>query len=90
MRGNLTLLQATAVTGRWGTSSHGHLSAIIGALAPWVGAALLPALGSPPRLFAVLAAISVVGTSLAPASAAGPSPGRVDLAGPCRVAGADR
>ena len=47
VRGNLTLLQATAVTDRWGTAAYGRLSAtlaapitVVGALAPFAGAAL--------------------------------------------------
>lgn len=52
VRGNLTLLQATAVTDRWGTTHYGRLSALLGApahitaaLAPWACAALM----RPPR-----------------------------------------
>jgi hypothetical protein len=65
VRGNLTLLQATAVTDRWGTRAYGRLTAtlaapvtIASATAPWVGAALAGQLGGYPALFWVLAAIS--------------------------------
>ncbi|TQK44342.1 putative MFS family arabinose efflux permease [Streptomyces sp. SLBN-118] len=47
IRGNLTLLQATAVTDRWGTTHYGRLSGLLtapghvaAALAPFAGAAL--------------------------------------------------
>jgi MFS family permease len=46
-RGIMTLLQATAVTERWGPTHYGHLSGILSApvtimsaLAPWIGAVL--------------------------------------------------
>ena len=46
-RGIFTLLQATAVTDRWGTAYYGRLSGVLSApstlataLAPWAGAAL--------------------------------------------------
>jgi hypothetical protein len=65
VRGNLTLLQATAVTDRWGTHAYGRLTAtlaapvtIAGALAPWAGAALTAPLGGYPHLFSALAALS--------------------------------
>ena len=65
VRGNLTLLQATAVTDRWGTRAYGRLTAtlaapvtIASATAPWVGAALAGQLGGYPAFFWVLAAIS--------------------------------
>jgi MFS family permease len=67
IRGNLTLLQATAVADRWGTAAYGRLSALLaapatiaGAIAPWATAALVPALGSYPTLFALLALVSAV------------------------------
>ncbi|MFI8767406.1 MFS transporter [Streptomyces sp. NPDC053792] len=75
VRGNLTLLQATAVTDRWGTTHYGRLSALLGApatiaaaLAPWVGAALAPTLGGYAGLFGVLAAASIGAACLATAS----------------------
>ncbi|MFB7464930.1 hypothetical protein ACFCZ1_15785 [Streptomyces sp. NPDC056224] len=67
VRGNLTLLQATAVTDRWGTTQYGRLSALLSApahiaaaLAPSASAALAVPLGGCPHLFAALAALSVV------------------------------
>ncbi|MCX4696496.1 MFS transporter [Streptomyces sp. NBC_01408] len=72
VRGNLTLLQATAVTDRWGTTHYGRLSALLGApahiaaaLAPWASAALAVPLGGYPHLFAALAALSTVAACLA-------------------------
>lgn len=72
VRGNLTLLQATAVTDRWGTTHYGRLSGLLGApahiaaaLAPWAGAALAGPLGGYPHLFAALAALSAVAACLA-------------------------
>lgn len=71
VRGNLTLLQATAVTDRWGTTHYGRLSALLGApahitaaLAPWACAALAGPLGGYPRLFLLLAGLSAVATIL--------------------------
>ncbi|WP_328923355.1 MFS transporter [Streptomyces sp. NBC_00190] len=64
IRGNLTLLQATAVTDRWGTTHYGRLSGLLGApahaaaaLAPFVGALLAGPLGGYPALFALLAVV---------------------------------
>lgn len=81
VRGNLTLLQATAVTDRWGTTHYGRLSGLLGApthiaaaLAPWAGAALAGQLGGYSALFAALACISILATLLAVTSAAKPHP----------------
>ncbi|OEU96259.1 MFS transporter [Streptomyces oceani] len=64
-RGNLTLLQATAVADRWGTTHYGRLSGLLtapataaAALAPFAGAALATPLGGYPTLFALLALVS--------------------------------
>ncbi|MCJ1679107.1 MFS transporter [Streptomyces sp. APSN-46.1] len=72
VRGNLTLLQATAVTDRWGTTDYARLSALLGAparvaaaLAPWACAALAGTLGGYPHLFAALAALSLIAALLA-------------------------
>ncbi|MFE7183041.1 MFS transporter [Streptomyces erythrochromogenes] len=72
VRGNLTLLQATAVTDRWGTTHYGRLSALLGApahiaaaLAPWAGMALAGPLGGYAHLFAALAALALVAALLA-------------------------
>ncbi|MGX1885108.1 MFS transporter [Streptomyces sp. NPDC055287] len=82
VRGNITLLHATAVAERWGTADYARLSALLaapatvaGALSPWAGAALAPALGGYPALFAVLAGTSFLAAALAAASAR-LSPGR--------------
>lgn len=75
VRGNLTLIGATAVTDRWGTADYGRLSAtlaapvtIAGALAPWASAALTPAAGSTAALFLWLAGLSLAAAALALAS----------------------
>ncbi|WP_395361985.1 MFS transporter [Streptomyces sp. YH02] len=72
VRGNLTLLQATAVTDRWGTTHYGRLSALLAApatfaaaLAPWAGATLAGSLGGYNGLFLALAGSSVAATVLA-------------------------
>ncbi|MEV3933863.1 MULTISPECIES: MFS transporter [unclassified Streptomyces] len=58
VRGNLTLLQATAITDRWGTAQYGRLSGLLAApatiaaaLAPFAGAALAVPLGGYGPLF---------------------------------------
>ncbi|MEL5959456.1 MFS transporter [Streptomyces sp. CLV115] len=65
VRGNLTLLQATAITDRWGTTHYGRLSGLLAApattasaLAPFAGATLASPLGGYPHLFATLALAS--------------------------------
>ncbi|MFZ4190559.1 MFS transporter [Streptomyces pseudogriseolus] len=65
VRGNLTLLQATAITDRWGAIHYGRLSGLLAApattataLAPFAGAALATPLGGYPHLFGVLALVS--------------------------------
>lgn len=72
VRGNLTLLQATAVTDRWGTTHYGRLSGLLAApatiasaLAPFAGAALAGPLGGYPGLFTALALISAAAALLA-------------------------
>jgi MFS family permease len=71
-RGLFTLLQATAISDRWGETHYGTLNGILSApvllataLAPWAGAALAGWLGGYPAVFAVLAAISVAAAVLA-------------------------
>ncbi|MCQ9368896.1 hypothetical protein NQ038_03350 [Brevibacterium sp. 50QC2O2] len=70
-RGIATLLQATAITDRWGPRAYGHLSAVMGvavllatAIAPWAGTFLAWATGSYATGFAVLAGLAAVGTVL--------------------------
>uniref|UniRef100_UPI003F68284C MFS transporter n=1 Tax=Streptomyces polyasparticus TaxID=2767826 RepID=UPI003F68284C len=72
VRGNITLLQATAVTDRWGTADYGRLSALLAApvtiaaaLAPWVGTSLAGLLGGYAPLFAVLSCLSAASLVLA-------------------------
>lgn len=72
VRGNLTLLQATAITDRWGATHYGRLSALLGApvtiaaaLAPWAASALAGTLGGYPHVFAALAAASACAALLA-------------------------
>ncbi|MGW6538517.1 MFS transporter [Streptomyces sp. NPDC055011] len=72
VRGNLTLLQATAITERWGATHYGRLSGILGApamtasaLAPFAAALLAPPLGGIPQLFGVLAALGATAALVA-------------------------
>ncbi|MBU7596575.1 MFS transporter [Streptomyces sp. P38-E01] len=83
VRGNLTLLQATAITDRWSTTHYGRLSGLLAAptttaaaLAPFAGAALAIPLGGYPQLFAALAAVSVLASVAAlHAATERPAPG---------------
>lgn len=72
-RGVFTLIQATAVSDRWGTARFGHLNGIMStpvmlatATAPWVGSALAEALGSYSAAFLVLAGTAALGVLLVP------------------------
>jgi MFS family permease len=72
VRGVFTLLQATAISDRWGAAHYGRLNGILSApamiataLAPWAGAAMAGPLGGFPAVFAVLAALAVVAAVLA-------------------------
>lgn len=72
VRGNITLLQATAITDRWGTTHYGRLSGLLAApataasaLAPFAGAALSAPLGGYPQLFALLAGLSSLASLIA-------------------------
>ncbi|MFF6786980.1 MFS transporter [Streptomyces sp. NPDC012510] len=72
VRGNLTLLQATAITDRWGTHRYGRLSGLLAApattasaLAPFAGTALAVPLGGYPHLFAALALLSALAAVMA-------------------------
>jgi MFS family permease len=71
-RGVFTLLQATAISDRWGSAHYGRLGGILTApamlataLAPWAGAALAEALGGYPAVFVVLAIVAAVAAALA-------------------------
>ncbi|GAA3458090.1 MFS transporter [Saccharothrix longispora] len=83
-RGVFTLVQATAVTDRWGAAHYGRLSgllqapmAVTAAVAPWVATALAGALGGYPPVFVVLAAAGVLaaGTSWWSVPRPAPKPG---------------
>ncbi|MFB7191163.1 MFS transporter [Streptomyces sp. NPDC056230] len=90
VRGNLTLLQATAITDRWGTTHYGRLSGLLAApvttasaLAPFAGAALAAPLGGYPLLFGLLAAVAGFAALIALGTATGPGPVRVRRRGLC-------
>ncbi|GGT53833.1 MFS transporter [Streptomyces kurssanovii] len=72
VRGNLTLLQATAITDRWGVTHYGRLSGLLSApamtasaLAPFAAALLAATLGGYPRLFGLLAALALLAALIA-------------------------
>jgi MFS family permease len=71
-RGIFTLVQATAVTDRWGPTHYGRLNGLLSApgtfaaaLAPWAGAALAGQLGGYPAVFCLLAGVGTLGAGLA-------------------------
>lgn len=71
-RGIFTLLQATAISDRWGVTVYGRLSSLLSAplmlaiaLAPWGGSALAVVFGGYPALFFVLGCMSALGAFLA-------------------------
>ena len=73
VRGNLTLLQATAITDRWGAAHYGRLSGLLAApataaaaLAPFAGAALSEPLGGYEPVFFLLASVSLCAAVAAP------------------------
>ncbi|NMH90052.1 MFS transporter [Pseudonocardia bannensis] len=79
-RGIFTLLQATAVSDRWGAAHYGRLNGVISApmliataVAPWAGTALAALLGGYPAVFLLLAGIAA-GAALI--SATGGTPAR--------------
>ncbi|EFL30505.1 major facilitator transporter [Streptomyces viridochromogenes DSM 40736] len=81
VRGMFTLLQATAVSDRWGVRSYATLNAFATApagtalaVAPAAGALLAAGLSSYPGAFLVLAALVAAGAALAAMSPAGMSP----------------
>jgi predicted MFS family arabinose efflux permease len=74
-RGVFTLLQATAVTDRWGAAHYGHLTGLLSApltitmaLAPFAGAALAELAGGYTTAFLVLAAVTTGAAGLSLAS----------------------
>jgi MFS family permease len=85
VRGIMTLLQATAVTERWGSTHYGHLSGILSApimlttaLGPFIGAALASLLHGYAAMFLVLGVIGAAAATLAAATAVS-SPARSTL-----------
>jgi MFS family permease len=74
-RGVFTLLQATAITDRWGAVHYGRLNGLMSApmtvtmaLAPFAGAAFAGVLGGYAHAFLVLAAVNTAAAALAMAS----------------------
>jgi MFS family permease len=72
-RGMFTLVQATAVSDRWGTARFGRVNGILlapvmvaTAAAPWAGSALAQQLGSYAVAFVVLAGSAVLAAALTP------------------------
>ncbi|MDZ7930635.1 MAG: MFS transporter [Rhodococcus sp. (in: high G+C Gram-positive bacteria)] len=71
-RGLFTLVQATAITDRWGPSEYGHLSGIMSApiviamaSAPWAGAVLAEWTGSYSGAYVVLGLLALAAVGLA-------------------------
>jgi MFS family permease len=78
-RGIKTLLQATAVTERWGATHYGHLSGILSApvtlataLGPWIGAVLASILGGYGPMFLALGVVGFVAAFMGLASTTRP------------------
>ncbi|PWK87221.1 putative MFS family arabinose efflux permease [Lentzea atacamensis] len=74
-RGILTLVQATAITDRWGAAHYGRLSGLLmgpvmltAAVAPWAGSAMASWLGGYPAVFVALGVIGVLAAALSTAS----------------------
>lgn len=81
VRGNFTLIQATAVSDRWGTRAFGTVNGIFlapvttaTALAPGAGAILTRWLGTPRIAFFLLAGLAAAGSVLALATRASSGP----------------
>jgi hypothetical protein len=71
-RGPNTLIQATAVTDRWGSSHYGRLSSRLSgsallatASAPWAGSALAAAVGGYGPVFLLLAVLAAIAAAAA-------------------------
>lgn len=82
-RGILTLLQATAVSDRWGTKHYATLNAVMHtplmlaiALAPWAGTALAGPLGGYTEAFVALGALAALGALFGLATRTGSTRGR--------------
>ena len=74
-RGVFTLLQATAISDRWGATHYGRLNGLLNApamiataLAPWAGAALADGFGGYPPVFVLLAVLAALAAALGAAS----------------------
>jgi MFS family permease len=74
-RGVFTLVQATAVSDRWGATHFGRLNGLLSAptttamsVAPWAGAALAGLLGGYQRVFLLLALVGVLAAAVAATS----------------------
>jgi MFS family permease len=74
-RGIFTLVQATAITDRWGAVHYGRLNGLLtapvmltAAVAPWAGSALASVLGGYPAVFVVLGVAGVLAAVLSTAS----------------------
>ncbi|MGW6936837.1 MFS transporter [Lentzea sp. NPDC054927] len=74
-RGIFTLVQATAITDRWGAVHYGQLNGLLtapvmltAAIAPWAGSAIAAWLGGYPAVFVVLGVIGVLAAVLSTAS----------------------
>ncbi|SDF39746.1 Predicted arabinose efflux permease, MFS family [Lentzea fradiae] len=74
-RGIFTLVQATAITDRWGPVHYGRLNGLLtaplmlsSAIAPWAGSALAAWLGGYPAVFVVLGVTGVLAAALSTAS----------------------
>lgn len=72
-RGVFTLLQATAVSDRWGTVNFGHLNGIMlapvmlaTAAGPWLGSVLAQSIGSYAACFVILSAFAFAAALLTP------------------------
>jgi MFS family permease len=79
-RGVFTLLQATAISDRWGATYYGRLNGLLSApamlataIAPWAGAALAVALGGYPAVFVLLAGVAALAAFLAVGSVPPPA-----------------
>ncbi|WP_324192325.1 MFS transporter [Nocardia puris] len=73
VRGVFTLIQATAITDRWGATHYGRLNGllsapvvIVSALAPWAGTVLSAATGSYANAYLVLGVIAALAAVIAP------------------------
>ena len=74
-RGVFTLVQATAITDRWGPSEYGHLNGVMSApvivtmaFAPWVGALLATWTSSYSGAYIVLGVLAIVAAGMSAAS----------------------